>query len=55
MQKTPNEALKRLDVAGFKAAHKTPLILILDNIRSLNNIGSVFRTADAFLVSKIYL
>ena len=55
MQKTPNEALKRLDIAGFKAAHKTPLIIVLDNIRSLNNIGSVFRTADAFLVSKIYL
>ena len=55
MQKTTNEALERLDVAGFKAAQKTPLILILDNIRSLNNIGSVFRTADAFLVSKIYL
>ena len=55
MQKTPNDALDRLDVAGFKAAQKTPLILILDNIRSLNNIGSVFRTADAFLVSKIYL
>lgn len=55
MQKKPNEALNRLDVAAFKAAPKTPLILILDNIRSLNNIGSVFRTADAFLVSKIYL
>ncbi|MDB9795171.1 RNA methyltransferase [Flavobacteriaceae bacterium] len=55
MQKTTNEALERLDVAGFKAAQKTPLILILDNIRSLNNIGSVFRTADAFLVTKIYL
>ena len=35
MQKTPNEALDRLDIAGFKAASKTPLILILDNIRSL--------------------
>lgn len=55
MQKTPNEALDRLDIAGFKAASKTPLILILDNIRSLNNIGSIFRTADAFLVQKIYL
>ncbi len=55
MQKTPNDALDRLDVAAFKAAAKTPLILILDNIRSLNNIGSVFRTADAFLIEKIYL
>lgn len=52
MQKTPNDALERLDVAAFKAAPKTPLILILDHIRSLNNIGSVFRTADAFLVEK---
>ena len=55
MQKTPNDALERLDVAAFKAAPKTPLILILDHIRSLNNIGSVFRTADAFLIEKIYL
>lgn len=39
----------------FKEAEKTPLILILDDIRSLHNIGSVFRTADAFLVEKIYL
>ncbi len=45
-RKTPNE---------FKASTKTPLIIILDNIRSLNNIGSVFRTADAFLIQKIYL
>ena len=47
--------LPRLTEAGFKAAEKTPLIVVLDNIRSLNNIGSVFRTADAFLVKKIYL
>lgn len=39
----------------FKSADKTPLIIILDNIRSLNNIGSVFRTADCFRVEKIYL
>ena len=36
-------------------AEKTPLIVILDNVRSLNNIGSVFRTCDAFLIEKIYL
>ena len=45
----------RLSPEGFKKAHKTPLIVILDNIRSLNNIGSVFRTSDAFLIKKIYL
>jgi tRNA G18 (ribose-2'-O)-methylase SpoU len=54
-RKLENSELERLDVEGFKEAQKTPLILILDNIRSLNNIGSVFRTADAFLVEKIYL
>ncbi|MEC7263560.1 MAG: RNA methyltransferase [Bacteroidota bacterium] len=54
-RKLENSELERLDVAGFKEAEKTPIIVILDNIRSLNNIGSVFRTADAFLVQKIYL
>ena len=54
-RKLENSELKRLDVAEFKDAEKTPIILILDNIRSLNNIGSVFRTADAFLVQKVYL
>lgn len=55
MRKLRNEELERLNVAAFKTAEKTPLVLILDNIRSLNNIGSVFRTADAFLIEKIYL
>lgn len=55
MRKLKNEELDRLDVAGFKQAQKTPITLVLDNIRSLNNIGSVFRTADAFLIKKIYL
>lgn len=55
MRKLKNEELERLDVDGFKQARKTPIVLVLDNIRSLNNIGSVFRTADAFLVEKIYL
>ena len=55
MRKLANEELPRLDVESFKQAQKTPFILILDNIRSLNNIGSVFRTADAFLIQKIYL
>ncbi|PKA98974.1 SpoU rRNA methylase family protein [Flavobacteriaceae bacterium MAR_2009_75] len=55
MRKLKNEELERLDVEGFKQATKTPLVIVLDNIRSLNNIGSVFRTADAFLIEKIYL
>jgi len=54
-RKLENSELERLDVEGFKAAEKTPIFLVLDNIRSLNNIGSVFRTSDAFLVTKIYL
>ncbi|MBQ4803174.1 RNA methyltransferase [Aquimarina sp. MMG015] len=54
-RKLKNSELDRKTVAEFKEAEKTPLIIILDNIRSLNNIGSVFRTADAFLVKKIYL
>ncbi len=47
--------LSRISLEEFKEADKTPLILVLDNIRSLNNIGSVFRTADAFRIEKIYL
>ncbi|MAU17349.1 MAG: RNA methyltransferase [Muricauda sp.] len=54
-RKLENSELDRLDVASFKKAKKSPIIIILDNVRSLNNIGSVFRTADAFLVQKIYL
>ncbi|MGX1928826.1 RNA methyltransferase [Flagellimonas sp. 2504JD4-2] len=54
-RKLENSELDRLDIEGFKNVEKSPIILILDNIRSLNNIGSVFRTADAFLVKKIYL
>lgn len=55
MRKLQNKELNRLDVDEFKEAEKTPLILVLENIRSLHNIGSVFRTADAFLLQKIYL
>ncbi|MBO6607889.1 RNA methyltransferase [Psychroserpens sp.] len=55
MRKLKNSELDRLNVDEFKSAEKTPLIVILDNIRSLNNIGSVFRTSDAFLIKKIYL
>ena len=54
-QKLKNSELNRLSVKDFKKTTKTPLIVILDNIRSLNNIGSVFRTCDAFAIEKIYL
>ena len=55
MRKIKNSDLNRLSLDSFKAAEKSPLIIILDNVRSLNNVGSVFRTADAFRVKHIYL
>jgi tRNA G18 (ribose-2'-O)-methylase SpoU len=55
MRKLENSELDRKSIADFKEAQKTPIIIILDDIRSLHNIGSVFRTADAFLIEKIYL
>ncbi|MGI9530131.1 RNA methyltransferase [Lutimonas sp.] len=55
MRKLKNSELNRLNIDQFKDTTKIPLIVILDNIRSLNNIGSVFRTSDAFLIKKIYL
>ncbi len=55
MRKLENRELDRKSMSDFKEATKTPIIIILDDIRSLHNIGSVFRTADAFLIEKIYL
>ena len=55
MRKLRNNELGRISVDEFKNQQKTPLFVVLDNIRSLNNIGSVFRTSDAFLTEKIYL
>ncbi len=55
MKKLKNEELGRLTVDGFKKAVKIPVVVVLDNIRSLNNVGSVFRTADAFRVEALYL
>lgn len=49
------DELNRLSVEEFKKVEKVPLVIILDNVRSLNNVGSAFRTSDAFLVEKIYL
>lgn len=54
-RKLKNSELGRKSISGFKNAEKIPLIIVLDNIRSLHNVGSVFRTADAFLTKKIYL
>ena len=52
-RKLKNSELERISPSEFKEVKKTPIIVVLDNIRSLNNIGSVFRTADAFLIEKI--
>ncbi len=55
MRKLSMEELGRLSSEEFKAKEKTPLILVLDNVRSGMNVGSAFRTADAFALQKIYL
>lgn len=55
MRKTGMDELGRMSVADFKAAAKNPVLVILDNIRSMHNVGSVFRSADAFLVAGICL
>jgi tRNA G18 (ribose-2'-O)-methylase SpoU len=55
LRKLKNSELDRKSVSEFKTAEKTPIIVILDNIRSSNNVGSVFRSSDAFLIEKIYL
>lgn len=55
MRKLKTKELNRLTVDEFKTTDKTPLTVILDNVRSLNNVGSVFRTSDALLVEKIIL
>jgi tRNA G18 (ribose-2'-O)-methylase SpoU len=54
-RKLKNDELGRLEVDDFKHVKKLPCVIVLDNIRSLNNIGSVFRTADAFRIRSIYL
>jgi 23S rRNA (guanosine2251-2'-O)-methyltransferase len=55
MQKKSMPDLQRLSVEEFQQANKTPLVIVLDNVRSMNNVGSVFRTADGFLLESIIL
>ena len=55
MRKLNNEELPRLTIDEFKQAYKMPIVVVLDNVRSCNNVGSIFRTSDALLVRKIFL
>lgn len=55
MRKLSMDELQRLSVNEFRQSEKIPVIVVLDNIRSMHNVGSVFRTADAFLLRGIYL
>ncbi len=55
MRKLANEELNRKSLDEFKESSKSPIVIVLDNVRSLNNVGSVFRTADAFLIEAVYL
>lgn len=54
-EKLSMQQLGRISVDEFKSSEKSPLIIIADNVRSMHNVGSIFRTSDAFLVEKIYL
>ncbi|MDR3269574.1 MAG: RNA methyltransferase [Tannerella sp.] len=55
MRKLKITELRRLTPEQYQASAKTPLVVVLDHVRSLNNVGSVFRTADAFRVEAVYL
>ncbi|WP_420316934.1 RNA methyltransferase [Ekhidna sp.] len=55
MRKIKNDELGRLSLEEFKEAEKTPTVLVLDDVRSAMNVGSAFRTSDAFRIEKIYL
>ncbi|MDA9897976.1 RNA methyltransferase [Flavobacteriales bacterium] len=55
MRKLKNKELNRLNLEEFKNKKKVPIIIVLDNVRSAHNVGSVFRTSDAFLIEKIIL
>lgn len=49
------DQLNRTDIDSFKSQEKTPIVLVLDNVRSMHNVGSAFRTADGFAIEKILL
>jgi len=55
MKKLKNKDLQRINIEAFKSAEKTPITIVLDNVRSAINVGSVFRTSDAFLIENIIL
>ncbi len=55
MRKLTNQELNRINISEFKSTEKIPVTIILDNIRSLSNVGSVFRTSDAFIIHEIIL
>ncbi len=55
MRKLTVEELHRMDIESFRQSEKLPLVIVLDNVRSLHNVGSVFRTADAFRLAGVYL
>ena len=55
MKKLSMEELERVSIEEYKEMDKSPIVLVLDNIRSLNNVGSAFRTGDAFGIEKIFL
>lgn len=55
MRKLKLEELNRLSVEAFKEAEKKPVVVVLDNIRSMHNVGAIFRTSDAFLIEKVFL
>ena len=55
MRKLSNSELNRKSVDDFRASPKSPFILVLDNVRSMNNVGSLFRTADAFIIEAVWL
>ena len=55
MKKLKNKDLQRINIEEFKSANKTPITIVLDNVRSALNVGSVFRTSDAFLIENIIL
>jgi 23S rRNA (guanosine2251-2'-O)-methyltransferase len=55
MRKLLNKELRRKTIDQYRSTKKSPFVVVLDNVRSKNNVGSVFRTADAFLIEKIFL